>query len=88
LGSLAHLLQRLFYHIDVDARLSAIPALPPSALLGLPAGGLLLGVVTWAWTRWRPKPADDPVEANALHGGRMSVRDSLFVSLQTVISNG
>ena len=88
LGSLAHLLQRLFYHIDVDARLSAIPALPPSALLVLPAGGLLLGVVTWAWTRWRPKPAVDPVEANALHGGRMSVRDSLFVSLQTVISNG
>ena len=36
LGSLAHLLQRLFYHIDVDARLSAIPALPPSALLVLP----------------------------------------------------
>jgi CIC family chloride channel protein len=30
----------------------------------------------------------DPVEANALHGGRMSVRDSLFLAVQSVISNG
>ena len=28
------------------------------------------------------------MEANALHGGRMSIRDSLFVGLQSVLSNG
>ena len=54
----------------------------------LPAGGLLLGVVTWLWVARRPKPAVDPVEANALHGGRMSMRDSLFVGVQSIISNG
>ena len=30
----------------------------------------------------------DPIEANALHGGRMSIRDSLIVALQTIVSNG
>jgi CIC family chloride channel protein len=36
----------------------------------------------------RPRPIVDPVEANALRGGRMSAKDSLFVGLQSVISNG
>ena len=30
----------------------------------------------------------DPIEANALHGGRMSMRDSIVVALQTMASNG
>ncbi len=33
-------------------------------------------------------PGVDPVEANALRGGRMSLRDSVIVSQQTLISNG
>jgi CIC family chloride channel protein len=30
----------------------------------------------------------DPIEANALHGGRMSLRDSLWLTFTTVLSNG
>ena len=30
----------------------------------------------------------DPIEANALHGGRMSLSDSLIVTAQTMLSNG
>ena len=87
-GALAHFLQRLFYGIAADERLSTIPALGPATLPYLPLGGLVLGLLTWAWTRRYPRPVVDPVEANALRGGRMSARDSLFVGVQSVISNG
>jgi CIC family chloride channel protein len=30
----------------------------------------------------------DPIEANAMHGGRMSLRDTALVGAQTVLSNG
>ncbi len=88
IGAAAHGLQELVYGIDFDERLSAVAAIPPSRMAVLPIGGLLLGAVTWLWTRRRPQPAVDPVEANALHGGRMSAGDSLFVALQTMLSNG
>jgi len=84
----ARLLQAALYGLALNERLSAITALPLSRVAVLPAGGLLLGAVTWAWARRRPKPIVDPVEANALHGGRMSALDSLFLGLQSIISNG
>ncbi len=87
-SSAAHVLQRLCYGIAADERLSTIPALAPSALPYLPLGGLALGLGTWAWMRRHPQPIVDPVEANALRGGRMSIRDSLVVAVQSVISNG
>ncbi|MHB8529115.1 MAG: chloride channel protein [Caulobacteraceae bacterium] len=87
-SSLAHLLQTLLYGIDFRDRLSALYRLPLSGVIVLPLGGLLLGAVTWLWVRRRPKTPVDPVEANALTGGRMSARDSLFVGVQSVISNG
>ena len=87
-GACAHGLQVILYGLPMDQRLSAIPALPASRVWALPVGGFLLGLITWAWARRRPGPAVDPVEANALHGGRMSTRDSLFVGLQSVLSNG
>ena len=85
----AHALQGLLYGIEPGERLSALQSLDPVRALALPAGGAGPG-------RWPPGPGSradrappvDPVEANALHGGRMSVRDSLFVGLQSVISNG
>src|ERR1700761_1895611 len=39
-------------------------------------GGLLLGLMALAMKR-RVSDITDPIEANALHGGRMSLRDSL-----------
>ena len=39
-------------------------------------------------TRRKLPRAVDPIEANALRGGRMAMRESLLVCLQTLISNG
>jgi CIC family chloride channel protein len=84
----ARLLQRVLYDLPAGQRLSAIDHLEPWRALALPIGGLALGLITWAWSKQRAKSPVDPVEANALHGGRMSVRDSIFVGVQSVISNG
>ena len=51
-------------------------------------GGLVLGVAFLLLLRWRPAREIDPIEANALHGGRMSFRGSVIVALQTIWSSG
>ena len=85
-AQLAHV---LLFGIPLDLRLSATASVSPMVALAAPvAGGLVLGAME-GWRRRRNiSPAVDPVEANALRGGRMSLRDSLAVSLQTLISNG
>src|SRR5205814_2155588 len=61
---------------------------PVTALLAPACGGLALGVMEWLRRRWKIANAVDPVEANALRGGRLSARDSVVVSGQTLLSNG
>jgi len=51
-------------------------------------GGILFGLASEVLRRWRPNPEIDPIEANALHGGRMSLLGSLIVAVQTVWSSG
>jgi CIC family chloride channel protein len=87
-GALAHALQVALFGIEPEVRLSAAPPIAPLRLIAIPLGGLILGLASWFWMRRRPAPPVDPVEANALRGGRMSVQDSLFVAAQTLISNG
>jgi CIC family chloride channel protein len=86
ISQLAHM---LLYGIPVDERLSATARVTlPIAFIAPVGGGLLLGA-TEIWRRWsKAQYPVDPVEANALRGGRMSLRDSLVVSVQTLISNG
>jgi CIC family chloride channel protein len=82
----AHGLQNILYGLT-DESLSAASGLSPLSLLALPAGGAILGFGTReAMRRWR-SPVD-VVEANALHGGVIPLRDSVLVCLQTIISNG
>jgi CIC family chloride channel protein len=50
-------------------------------------GGLLLGLAARAVRARRFSEIVDPIEANALHGGRMSLRDSIWLTFTTVISN-
>ena len=58
------------------------------ALLVPVLGGAVLGVFLWAVARLRPRNLVDPVEANALYGGRVSLIDSIIVAAQTTWSNG
>jgi CIC family chloride channel protein len=77
------------FGIPFDVRLSAAERVAPLAAFGAPMlGGLLLGAIDVWLARRKAPPAVDPVEANALRGGRMSLRQSLLVATQTVISNG
>ena len=77
------------YGIPFDVRLSAAARVAPLAAFGAPMlGGLILGLIDLWLTRRKAPPAVDPVEANALRGGRMSLRQSLLVAAQTVLSNG
>ncbi|AWN49685.1 chloride channel protein [Methylobacterium terrae] len=82
----------LLFGLDLDERLSATPHVPPLVALGVPAlGGAVLGLAVWlgGFLRRVPgSPVIDPIEANALHGGRLSLRDSVLVAVQNLISNG
>jgi CIC family chloride channel protein len=60
----------------------------PVRILIVPAlGGLSLGLASVVVRRFRATEIVDPVEANALHGGRMSLLDSLRLTFATFISN-
>lgn len=86
-GAAARTMQHILFGLSSAARLSALPSLPLASLIVLPIGGIALAAFTWA-TRARKRRMVDAVEANALHGGRMSVPDSLVISGQTMLSNG
>jgi CIC family chloride channel protein len=88
IGMAAHGLQELFYSIDFDERLSAATKIAPERFVALPLGGAVLALAGWLWARVKRGAPVDPVEANALRGGRMSLRDSLYVAFQTIVSNG
>ena len=79
----------VIYGIPFDVRLSAAARVSPvAAFTALPLGGLAVGLIDH-WRRARKLPrAVDPIEANALRGGRMAIGESLIVCAQTVISNG
>ena len=82
-------LHALFFNIGISERLSSQPSIEPLRALLVPSlGGLLLGLAFLWLARWRPAREIDPIEANALHGGRMSFRGSVIVALQTVWSSG
>ena len=83
---LAH---RVLFALDNNGRLSGLGRIDPARAVLVPAtGGLLLGVFGLVLSRFVSGRPVDPIEANALHGGNMSLRDSLIVVAQTLISNG
>lgn len=86
-AGIAHALQAWLYALAPGERLSTAEAITATQLLVLPLGGLLVGLVALL-ARRRKRPLVDAVEANALHGGRMSMRDNLIVAVQTLLSNG
>lgn len=82
---LAHI---AIFSLSEHELLSAQLALPTWRLALVPAGiGLVLGVTAYVLNRIRPAEIVDPVEANALYGGKMSFRDSCRLTFLTLISN-
>jgi CIC family chloride channel protein len=79
----------VLFNLDWGERLSSQFRIEPLRALLVPSlGGLLLGLAFLWLARFRPAREIDPIEANALHGGRMSFRGSVIVALQTVWSSG
>ena len=82
-------LHAVLFDISIRERLSSQIRIDPWRALLVPTlGGLLLGLGFLVLARFRPAREIDPIEANALHGGRMSFRGSVIVALQTVWSSG
>jgi CIC family chloride channel protein len=81
-------MHEILFGLAPGARISAQAAIAPGLAFVPAAGGVLMGLFSLALARWRPRRAIDPIEANALYGGRMSVADSLLLVAQTLISNG
>jgi CIC family chloride channel protein len=89
MSSAVEALHVALFNLEWGDRLSSQYRIDPlSALLVPSLGGLLLGIAFHALSRVRPAREIDPIEANALHGGRMSFRGSVIVALQTVWSSG
>ncbi|SFD31199.1 chloride channel protein, CIC family [Bosea sp. CRIB-10] len=80
-----HLLLFATYSGDV----SGAAYIDPVRIVCVPiVGGMLMGLAGLILSRRRRTAIVDPVEANALHGGRLSIKDSLVLIGQTLISNG
>src|SRR5882762_10369258 len=83
------LLHTGLFGVPISERLSAMQSLDPYLAVLVPTfGGLAFGLALMLLARWRPAREVDPIEANALHGGRMSLRGSFIVTLQTIWSSG
>jgi chloride channel protein, CIC family len=82
-----------FHHVlfglPFDSHLSGTVSIEPWRLITVPTlGGLGYGLVAYALWRWRPRDIVDAIEANALHGGRMSLSDSIRLTALTILSAG
>jgi CIC family chloride channel protein len=82
-------MHEFLFAIEHGTRLSAGPAVDPWRAILVPIfGGLVLGAVMNLSGRFRSRRIVDPIEANAVYGGRMSLLDSLGVGLECLISSG
>jgi len=89
MSGIVAILHVLFFWIAPGERLSASLEIDPALALLVPAaGGLALGFAARWISRVRRERLIDPIEANAVRGGRMSFRGSMIVALQTIWSSG
>lgn len=89
LNEASHVIHGRLFSLPIDVRVSGLIHLSDPWDAAMPAvGGILMGVSIWLLRRYRNQTLVDPIEANALYGGRMSLNDTLIVAGQTIVSNG
>ena len=82
-------LHHALFGISLEEHLSGFVEIDRWRLLLVPSiGGGIYGLVAYALWRWKPRDIVDAIEANALHGGHMSLSDSLRLTGLTVLSAG
>ncbi len=88
LSMASQLAHELLFDLDRGHHLSIATNLDWRRVVAGPVlGALALGALTlWAGKRFNGRMAD-AIEANALNGGRLSMGGSLYITLQTFISN-
>ncbi|MGP9810534.1 chloride channel protein [Rhodopseudomonas sp. NSM] len=86
LSELAH---AILFDIPFDNKLSASGVISWQRTLLVPiAGAVILALIGIFYAGRFKGQLADAIEANALYGGRMSMRGSLLISIQTLLSNG
>src|SRR4051812_19579832 len=89
MGGATHWLHVTLFGPGAEFGLSAMRNADPVVVFLMPIiGGLLLGLLNLGLARWWPRPPIDPIEANALYGGRLSLADGAVVGAQNIVSNG
>jgi CIC family chloride channel protein len=82
-------MHHLLFGVPFEMHLSSSIAIAPWRLVTIPClGGLVYGIIAHLLWRWRPRDIVDAIEANALHGGRMSLSDSMRLTALTILSGG
>jgi CIC family chloride channel protein len=82
-------MHRQAFALPLREYLSTGIGVSPFRIMVVPVlGGLLLGLFRRTVKRQSSTDLVDPIEANALFGGRLSFRDSVRVTLTTLWSNG
>ena len=75
MGGATHWLHVTLFGPGAEYGLSAMRNADPFVVFLMPIlGGLLLGLLNLGLARWRPQTPIDPIEANALYGGRFAGR--------------
>ena len=89
MSDIAQRMHQALYHFGRGEFLSTQLSIGPMRALLIPTlGGLALGLSMLVTVRFASRRTVDPIEANALYGGTMSLKDSLVVVGQTIWSNG
>lgn len=79
----------LLFDVPAGQRLSAMLSLRNPFEAAIPAiGGALLGLSVLWLRRIKARTPVDPIEANALYGGHMTLTDTVIIAGQTVLSSG